>query len=343
MWRGRGSVMVLLLKNLGLNIVTLGFYRFWARTRLRRYLWGNVVLLGDPFVYTGTGLELFKGFVRALVVIVPLGGISIGTDFISDELLMVSAKIALFVLIFFLIFVATFSARRYRLSRSTWRGVRFGLDGKATNYALRMMGWTLLTIVTLGFARPWMAVKEQKYLMERTLFGDRRFAFDGRGRDLFASWLLVYATFGLGLYWYMVRQFRYMTDHTSLGEAHFGSAIRFWPIFARVLLFLAVLAAILLIPIVIGASIVFQGGQGGEGIQASIGMMIPFFPVMVAIVMLTFGQLLVWPMVYIPVLRHVCATLSISNAASLDTIAQSSQTLPQTGEGLADAFDVGLT
>ena len=71
-WRGRGSVLLLLLKNLGLNIVTMGFYRFWARTRLRRFLWSNVEVLGDPLLYSGTGMELFKGFLRALVVIVPL-------------------------------------------------------------------------------------------------------------------------------------------------------------------------------------------------------------------------------------------------------------------------------
>ena len=31
-----------------LNIVTLSFYRFWGKTRVRKYLWGQTSLLGDP-------------------------------------------------------------------------------------------------------------------------------------------------------------------------------------------------------------------------------------------------------------------------------------------------------
>ncbi len=45
-----------------LNLVTLFFYRFWGRTRVRQYLWGRTSLLGDRFTYTGTGKEMFLGF-----------------------------------------------------------------------------------------------------------------------------------------------------------------------------------------------------------------------------------------------------------------------------------------
>ncbi len=222
--------------------------------------------------------------------------------------------------------------------------MRFGLDGKAQDYAWRMLGWTLLSLVTLGIANPWVAVKEQKYLMERTSFGDRRFSFDGRGRDLLKSWLLVYATFGLALYWYAVKQFRYMTDRTSLGDARFQSAVRFWPIFGRFLLFMATaVLAVILIQLIIAAVFVQQNGLEHDELQAVMEMMAPILPFLAIIAVALFGQLLICPMVYVPVLRHACATLSISNAASLASIAQSAQSLPATGEGLADAFDVGLT
>ena len=48
--------------NLLLTIVTLGIYRFWAKTRIRRYLWSHTEFLGDRFEYTGTGKELLIGF-----------------------------------------------------------------------------------------------------------------------------------------------------------------------------------------------------------------------------------------------------------------------------------------
>ncbi|MFM7304801.1 MAG: DUF898 family protein, partial [Alphaproteobacteria bacterium] len=62
----------LVLRNLGLNLVTLWFYRFWAKTRWRRHIWSNISLLGDPVEYTGTGAEMFKGFLIALAVLAPL-------------------------------------------------------------------------------------------------------------------------------------------------------------------------------------------------------------------------------------------------------------------------------
>ena len=67
-----GSLLWLWLKVLGLSIITLGFYRFWGRTRIRTYLWSHVSLLGDRCEYDGTGMELFLRFVVALFILVPL-------------------------------------------------------------------------------------------------------------------------------------------------------------------------------------------------------------------------------------------------------------------------------
>ena len=44
-----------------LTLITLGLYRFWARTRVRRYMWSATSPGGDPFEYTGTGLEKLLG------------------------------------------------------------------------------------------------------------------------------------------------------------------------------------------------------------------------------------------------------------------------------------------
>jgi hypothetical protein len=46
------------------TIFTLGIYRFWAKTKVRQYLWSNTVFAGDSFSYHGTGKELFRGFLK---------------------------------------------------------------------------------------------------------------------------------------------------------------------------------------------------------------------------------------------------------------------------------------
>lgn len=60
------------LVNILLSILTLGIYRFWGKTRLRRYLTSGFILDGDRFDYTGTGGELFWGFMKALFFIIIL-------------------------------------------------------------------------------------------------------------------------------------------------------------------------------------------------------------------------------------------------------------------------------
>ena len=77
-----GEVAVIAVTNGLLGVLTLGFYRFWGKTRLRRYLWGRVSFHGDPFEYTGTGMELFVGFLVAIAVLIPLGGIVGAAEFI---------------------------------------------------------------------------------------------------------------------------------------------------------------------------------------------------------------------------------------------------------------------
>ncbi|MCY4396908.1 MAG: DUF898 family protein, partial [Rhodospirillaceae bacterium] len=60
-----GELFVIFLVNLALSILTLGIYRFWGRTRIRRYVWSQTSLLGEPLEYTGRGIELFLGFLFA--------------------------------------------------------------------------------------------------------------------------------------------------------------------------------------------------------------------------------------------------------------------------------------
>ena len=53
-----GEIAKIALTNGLLGLVTLGVYRFWGKTRLRRYLWSHVSLDGDRLEYTGRGIDL---------------------------------------------------------------------------------------------------------------------------------------------------------------------------------------------------------------------------------------------------------------------------------------------
>ena len=80
--RTLGSIFV---RNLLLTLVTLGVYQFWAKTRLRRFVWGAIAIDGEPFEYTGTGRELFIGFLKAMAILFPiLGGVRLA-HYLLDE------------------------------------------------------------------------------------------------------------------------------------------------------------------------------------------------------------------------------------------------------------------
>src|SRR5437868_3818416 len=60
------------LRGAPLLAITLGIYRFWLTTDVRRFLWSGSQIAGEPFEYVGTARELLLGFLFAIAVLVPL-------------------------------------------------------------------------------------------------------------------------------------------------------------------------------------------------------------------------------------------------------------------------------
>ncbi|MCZ6511579.1 MAG: DUF898 family protein [Alphaproteobacteria bacterium] len=191
-WGRRGPLFRILLMNSLLGLLTFGIYRFWARTRLRQYFWNSIEIDGDLLEYTGRGLELFIGFLIVVAVLVPL---LIGYQFISIFLqtnapdIFIAVNFLYFIGIFWLTRYAYFRARRYRLARTVWRGIRGGQDGSAAGYAWLWFGYAVLSVITFGWAVPWMTVELQKYEVEHARFGVENFRYDGTGTALLRYWI----------------------------------------------------------------------------------------------------------------------------------------------------------
>lgn len=185
------------------TVLTLGIYRFWMTTKLRRHYWSAIRVNGDPFEYTGTGLEKLLGFLIALVVlaiylsIINLGLAFVGLFSLDDPVqLQITLQLSL-VATLPLIFYATYRARRYILARTRWRGIRFGMDQAAWGYTGRALLLMLLTIGTLGIAYPYQHFKLEKFKIDRTWFGDLQFRQDGSWRELLGYWIWFYVIGGL--------------------------------------------------------------------------------------------------------------------------------------------------
>lgn len=180
----RNGFLHLVTRGAGLELVTLGFYRFWLLTDIRRHIWSNTVIDGDAAEYTGRPRELLIGFLIALAILVP---IYLAYFLISVEAEHLQSLASIPLIAAFYVFgqFAIYRARRYRLTHTVWRGVRFWMDGSGWAYALRASLWALLAIVTLGIALPWRTAALERYKLEHSWYGELQGRFEGRGWDFF--------------------------------------------------------------------------------------------------------------------------------------------------------------
>lgn len=184
----------LLLKNIVLTVLTLGIYRFWAKTWVRRYFWNNVSIAKEPFEYTGQPKELFMGFLIALAVLVPLGIVNYyATIFIASEpSLELPYTVAFYGSLFLLFQFAFYRLWRYRMTRTAWRGIHFGLNGSSFKFVLLSLMWTVISLLTLNLAAPWARTALARYRIDNSQFGDSDFSFHGSGKALIFPWLVAY-------------------------------------------------------------------------------------------------------------------------------------------------------
>jgi len=157
-----------------LTILTLGLYRFWMKTRLRRYYWSSIRPAGAPVEYLGTPLEKLLGFLIAVVFLAfYLGIVNLLLVFASFSLFQTDgvAYALSFLGVIPLWFYASYRARRYVLARTRWRGIRFAMAPGAWGYAWRALGHWALVIVTLGLAWPRMTFWLEKYRTDRMFYG----------------------------------------------------------------------------------------------------------------------------------------------------------------------------
>ena len=222
--------------NVLLTLLTLGVYFFWAKVKVRAYLLSETEFEGDRFAYHGTGREMLVGFLKALVFFfIPITLLNTLPEVLGAPLNVRGAAILVgYLLASLFVPMAMVGARRYRLSRTSWRGIRFALRARTWDFVRFWLGSTLLVALTLGLYYPVFITRRQEFMTRHMWFGSQRFGFDGRGRDLFWSFLgmlaLLPVTLGLSWFWFAARKARFFAAHTTFGAARFRSTVRALPL-----------------------------------------------------------------------------------------------------------------
>ncbi len=362
-----------------LTVLTLGFYRFWAKTRLRRYYWSAIRPGGTPLEYVGDPLEKLLGFLVAVVFMAfYIGVVNLLLMYFSFALLKGNA--AAYVLSFIglapIIFFAQYRARRYILARTRWRGIRFGLEPGAWGYSWRAMVHWGVAILSLGLLWPLTTLWLEKYRASRTYFGSERFTQSGRRGLLFGAMKHVYyplilslvaggmaaafdnpawAAFGFltlpwfiyGLAYWKAESFKRMTEAKRLGAIGFETAPRPWRIMGIYAL------GGMLINLVLSGFVLFAvmlitlaaGVSDFENADLSdfteLGILLG-----PGIALLYFGVFLAYrAMVHawitLPLAAHFAQVTRLIDAQGLMDITQRDRDAFAEAEGFADALDVG--
>jgi uncharacterized membrane protein YjgN (DUF898 family) len=226
-----GELFGIFVVNVLLTLLTLGIYSFWAKVRTRRYLWGQTEFAGDRFGFHGTGRELFIGWLKAVAL---FGGLVLITETILPllwdsplagplgELLLAIGFVALLPL-------AIIGSMRYRLSRTSWRGIRFSFHGEYRELLGVLLRSFLLTGLTLGLYLPFYQTNLRRFLAEHSRFGSASFTFHGDGWALLGRYvlaiLLTLPTVGLVWPWYLAFQRRYYWNHTTFAGELFRCTV----------------------------------------------------------------------------------------------------------------------
>ena len=382
----RGPLFRLYFLTSLLTLVTLGIYRFWAKTRIRKYIWSATSGDGDSFEYTGTGLEKFLGFLVAIVIlaiylgIVQMALFYFGLNLFVDpqnqgqELAQIGAIYLTLLAVLPLMLFAQYRARRYKMARSRWRGIRFGMENGAWGYAARALGYYLLNAMTLGLLNPLATFRLEKYMADRSWYGDARFEQTGRWQDLYAGMKHVFiglaivigggillafmaaasgiggAIIGgiaifvgyiwllIGLVYYRVYAFNYLTGHKVLdGAVTFGAQLETGQIVRIVII------GTIVISVLMGVIFAVIGGifaTMAEAIIAGNMALVVFVGVLYVVAFLIAGALgLV--MITQPIIEHAVNNVLVHNIDHLNTIQQRAADAGADAEGFADALDVG--
>ncbi len=341
-----GGFFGLSLLNGLLRILTLGVYHFWGKTEVRQRIWSAVRVDEEPLEYRGTGGELFRGFLIVFgLVLLPLAIITVAVPLLWGPQLAGRGffELAAWLIVFTLWGFGIHRARRYRLSRTRWRGIRAGLSGGSAPFAWTYLWTTLLVPLTLGWILPWRAARLQRALFNDTRFGDRAFTFTGRAGPLYKRFWLVWVS-GLVL---MIGASAVIGAVIGI-DTQRGAPLMRPPSREKIAATVAIIFGALLIFAMIRAWYssrmfnYFASETKYEGCSFRLNATVPSLVWLVAsnYLIRTLSLTILSPIAEARATRYIVDRLSLEGKIQWQAVGQNPDALLKTGEGLAEAFNV---
>ncbi|MEP3244795.1 MAG: DUF898 family protein [Sneathiella sp.] len=378
------AVVGRLLTNKFLGLLTFGLYRFWGKTYLRRLFWQSIKVAGERLQYHGTAGELFIGFLIAMVVLtIVLGGTGVLLAFLSTTgpVMEVIAQAMNFLLLYSFWQFARYRLWRFRASRTSLRTIRFFLTGSAFSYMARSIFWSMITILTLGWALPVLLAVRSRYVINNLGYGDQHFTYNGSTSGFFKIYwpAILLSQCIMGAIAFQVIYVGGINPVDMAGSEQdllevMSSPATMVVLYGGILLnsFFFLMARVKSFRYVIGET-TFGTASFTSSLNVSRVLLILIFMMLVSVVglALIFGlifaaasgavteemialmaigafvvlyfimDILFYMFMIIPLVRAVSESLQTDNAEIFEQVAASAEKSPKYGEGFADALDVG--
>ena len=339
--------------NLLLTIVTLGLYSFWARARTRRYLWSRTRFIDDRLEWTGTGLELFIGYLMAVVLLViPFGFVQLllqGVLMRGHQGAAVLIGAGVYLMLVYLVGVAIFRALRYRLSRTWWHGIRGGSDDQGFAFGWSYIWRTFAGYAALGLMVPWSMTTLWNRRWGAMSFGPMRFHANAEWRRIFGRYLIFYLSpaflvIGFIMLFMIVGGLGFLSGGFSATNPPGSGTIALF-VAVAVIFYLFFFVALGLVALTYYAAFFREAAgslrlgelQFGFTARTRDWVLLYLGNVGLTIATLGVGYIFVTYRNWAFFVRHAQAYGEVM----LDDLTQSTTRDPGQGEGLLDAFDVG--
>lgn len=301
-FNGKGSTYFgIVIVNWLLTVITLGIYYPWAKAKQLKYMYGSTVFDNDQFMFQGTGKEMFIGMLKTILLSFIFIAVYL-VCFLNDQIIL--GAILLYLMLFAFLPLAIHGSYRYRMSRTSWRGIRFGYRGNKMELFWNFLKWIFLTIFTLGIYSAWMDVNLRSYVYGNIKAGDTEFKYEASGLELFIiilkGYFLTLLTLGIYSFWWQKELFEFQINNMSLHQGE--------------------------------KQISFKSlATGGGFFKLIIGN--------VLILIFTLGLGFAW--VEVRNMNFICSMIQIEGDINLDKITQTEENYTNaTGEEMADFFDI---
>ena len=328
-----------------LNIFTLTIFRFWGRTQFRRRLWADTYAGDETIEYTGRGLELFVGFLIAIfTLMLPFIALLVAAQLMLGPEYLALVIIPLYLALFVVIGIAIFLARRYHLSRTRYRSIRFAQTGSAIGYGFAMFGYGLLTVITLGWFGPEARIRLSRKMWDKAYYGSEKFSFtdspEAMSEPVYLSfavaWVGGFIAYGVWVFWFISSMGGADFDPSTTQDIEF--VLRLYasmiPLIIFVGLALAWHEAVMIRRII--KSLDVAGLRFSSRISTIDIIELTITNVFLLIFTLGFGFMAVQMRVW----KRIANRMLVDGEIDFAAIKQNEHEAPRQGEGLADGLDL---